>query len=360
MLVTDSGVTVVVPVLNGEPWLARTVEALGAQVAGRPHEILVVDDGSTDGSREIAAAAAVANPAVRFIEGEGRGAAAAINRGVREARYDIVCQVDQDVEIRPGWMATLLAALEDPAVGAAQAVYTPQTDGPLLARVMGLDLVQRYDRFGGPTDHVCTGNTAYRARALAAAGPFDETLGYGYDNDMSYRLARAGYRLVICPEAQSLHHWRATPVSYLAQQYGFGYGRIDVLARHPSRVAGDRVSPAAMMAHPLILGVATVLAAAAAALWKGGRDGSAAALTALMLVAVLVAERAWAGGRAARRYGDAAALLFPVVHLARDAAWVCAIATWIVRWLSGRRSAPAHSMIPRQRGRLSGPNRPRA
>ena len=124
---------------------------------------------------------------------------------------------------------------------------------------MGLDLAQRYDRIAGATDHVCTGNTAYSRSAIAAAGFFDESMGYGYDNDISYRLSAAGYRLVILPAARSLHHWRATAAGYLAQQYGFGYGRLDVVARHPRRVAGDSVSPAGMMAHPIVLGIAIVL-----------------------------------------------------------------------------------------------------
>ena len=55
--------------------------------------------------------------------------------------------------------------------------------------MMGRDLEQRYRRIrGDEVDHVCTGNTAYRASALHQVGLLDETLGYGSDNDLSYRL----------------------------------------------------------------------------------------------------------------------------------------------------------------------------
>ncbi len=87
-------------------------------------------------------------------------------------------------------------------------------------------------------DHVCTGNTVYRAEALARVGLLDESLGYGYDNDLSYRLGAAGYALAFCRDARSRHRWREGLAGYLTQQYGFGYGRLDVVAAHPDRVGG--------------------------------------------------------------------------------------------------------------------------
>jgi glycosyltransferase involved in cell wall biosynthesis len=323
------------------------VRGLVAQAAGRRFEVIVVDDRSNDGSRAVARALCAADQRVRLVETDGHGAAAAINRGVREARYELVCQVDQDVEVLDGWLSTLVDALDDPSVGAAQAVYVPDPGAPLLARVMALDLAQRYGRIAGPTDHVCTGNTAYRKRALFDAGLFDETMGYGYDNDISYRLGAAAYQLVIRPEARSVHHWRASVRGYLTQQYGFGYGRLDLLARHPRRAAGDAVSPAPMMAHPVVLAGAVGMGVVAAVLAGTGRDWKPAALVAALLVSSLVLERTFAGVRAARRFGDRGALAFPIVHLARDAAWLAAIVVWVTRRLLGRPARPAHSMAPR-------------
>ena len=63
---------------------------------------------------------------------------------------------------------------------------------------MSLDLEQRYARIDdGRSDHVCTGNVIWRLDAIRRVGGLDETLGYGYDNDLSYRLNGAGYHLVI-------------------------------------------------------------------------------------------------------------------------------------------------------------------
>jgi cellulose synthase/poly-beta-1,6-N-acetylglucosamine synthase-like glycosyltransferase len=357
----EAAISVVVPVRNGERWLGRTLEAVLADAGSRSIEILVVDDGSDDASRTIVEAFQARDSRVRLLDGERRGAAAAINTGIRAARHDLLLQIDQDVEVLPGWLPTLDAALDDPQVGAAQGVYVPDRDAPVLERVMALDLALRYDRIQSRSDHVCTGNTAYRKSALAAAGLLDETLGYGYDNDLSYRLVSAGYRLVICPGARSLHHWRASVAGYLSQQYGFGYGRLDVLARHPRRVTGDAVSPAGMMAHPVVFAISLGAAITALVLQRTGGRWRTAAAVSLALLATLGVERAWAGIRAARRHRDWTALLFPIVHLARDAAWLAAAVTWSIRRLLGRSTAPSHSMRPRPALSVSdsGPNRPR-
>jgi hypothetical protein len=248
-------------------------------------------------------------------------------------------------------MRQLVRELDDPGVAAAQGYYAADPDASLCARAMNLDLEQRYAAIAGDeTSHVCTGNSAYTAAALHRVGLFDETFGYGYDNDISYRLQEAGYRLKFCRGARSVHRWREGLPGYLLQQYGFGYGRIDLVAKHPQRFGGDAVSPAGMMSHPLLMGLA-ILALVAAMLthWR------APAIVAIGLIAVLALERAVAGISAARRFRDATALAFPLLHLARDAAWVAALAVWIARRFIGRPGQPSHSMRPRTAAAVPAP-----
>jgi cellulose synthase/poly-beta-1,6-N-acetylglucosamine synthase-like glycosyltransferase len=341
--VRTDGVSVVIPVRNGDRWLPVVLDAVLAQRGTRPFEVIVVDDGGEHRARKIVGVHSGAAH-ITVLEGTGRGAAAAINLGVRAARFGVIAQVDQDVVILPGWLERLVSVLDDPRVGAAQGYYVTDGTASLAARVMGLDLEQRYAAIDGSvTDHVCTGNTVYRASALREAGFFDETLGYGYDNDMSYRLAGAGYRLVLCREARSLHHWRDGFAAYLVQQYGFGYGRIDVVARHRRRVSGDHVSPASMMIHPVLL----LLALLVAAIGPFAGAVSTCLGVAGLIVAGLVFERLIAGLRAMATFRDRAALAFPLLHLARDVSWLAAIAVWSARRVIGRPSRPAHSMRPR-------------
>jgi len=344
MTATALGVTFVVPVLNGGRWLRPAMASILAQRDGRPFEIIAVDDGSTDGSLRLLKNLE-REGLLKLLRGEGRGAAAAINAAVRAAAQPIVCQVDQDVILQRGWLVELLRVFDDPEIAAAQGHYITRQDAGFWARAMGRDLEHRYSRIRGPfVDHVCTGNTAYRTRALHQVSLLDERLGYGYDNDLSYRLHARGYRLAFCRDAISVHCWREGFRGYLRQQFGVGYGRIDVVARHPRRFTGDDVSGTLMMFHApaTLVALAAVIAAGVLAVLDGNWAPSAA--VGLGLMAGLGFERTAAGVDAWRRTGDRAALAFSITHLARDIAWAAAIVAWLARWALKRDRGPAHSM----------------
>jgi glycosyltransferase involved in cell wall biosynthesis len=344
-MIDRSGVSFVVPVHNGRHALPRVVDAIESQRDGRPFEIIMVDDGSSDGSARWLTQQAQAGR-IRLVTGSGRGAAAAVNAGIREAHFPIICQVDQDVILGRGWLTELLAGLKDPDVAAAQGHYIAAEDAGFWARVMGQDLEWRYSRMCRPfTNHVCTGNTAYRTSALHSVGLLDESLGYGYDNDLSYRLVASGYRLAFRPDARSVHLWREGVVGYFRQQFGFGYGRLDVVWKHPRRARGDAVSNVAMIAHaPAMLAALTWIAAAFAAS-LAGLSPRAPLAVALVLMAILASERTVAGIRAWHRSGNRLALAFPIAHLVRDIAWAAAICAWCFRRLIRQSSQPSHSMV---------------
>jgi len=340
------GVSFLIPVHNGEPFLRAVLDAVLAEAAAHPAfvvEIIAVDDGGGDGSRAILDTYAAAGK-VRIVDGAHHGAAAALNVGIRAASHAIICQVDQDVIIKPGWLPTLVAALADPAVAAAQGYYETPTDGSLWAKTMGYDVQLRYEDIrGDDVDHVCTGNAAYRRQALLDVGLFDESFGYGYDNDMSYRLAAAGHRLVICREARSIHRWKNRLWAYLRQQYGQGYGRLDLVAKHPRHVHGDIVSRTLMMAHAPLTALALVLillSPVSRIVWSTYLP----LYLGLALLGGLGLERLVAGIRAARRFSSWAPLGFVVAHLLRDVAWSVAIVRWTIRRTVGVPRRPTQSM----------------
>jgi glycosyltransferase involved in cell wall biosynthesis len=340
-------VSVVIPVYNGELWLQSVLDAVLNQARGRTLEVIVVDDGSRDRSRQILASYARLHEVV-VIDGPRRGAAAALNAGILRATHPIVCQLDQDVIIRPGYLTALTAALGEPGVAAAQGYYETPRDASPWARAMGLDLELRYrDAPSGSVNHVCTGNTAYRVSALVDVGLFDERLGYGYDNDISYRLVEAGHRLVICPRARSIHRWRDGWWSYAVQQYGFGYGRLDLVAKHRHRIAGDNISRLPMMLHAPLMTAALALLLVAGMFAAAGIAVTIPLTLALGIIGGLAIERALAGARAALTFGNSAGWWFAPVHLTRDVAWAAAIVVWTSRRVRGVTTRPSHSMYPR-------------
>ena len=338
-----SGVSVLIPVHNAGSALLDTLRAVLNQRT--PHltlDIILVDDGSQDGA-VADAVSRLTDVQMTVLRTECVGASAALNAGLTHVRHPFVAQVDQDVVLHGEWLTRLLAGFDAPDVGAVQGQYVTDERAGFFARVMGRDLQERYAAIADDTTHVCTGNTVYRTDALRAVGGFDEAMGYGYDNDVSYRLRRAGFRLRYCGEAQSTHRWRDGLLGYLQQQYGFGYGRLDVVLKHRDHAGGDSVSPTFMMLHPIVLAIALCAAVAATLRTWSGVEG----MLAVVLIALLMGERAVAGVRAAWRFRDWTPLAFPVVHLLRDAAWVAAIGVWALRRLAGAAMLPRHSMTAR-------------
>jgi hypothetical protein len=341
----SAGVSFVIPLYNGERTLGATLASVFAECHTRPFEVIVVDDGSSDASLRIVDGY-VQGGALSLLHGEGRGASAAINLGILRARHDLIAQVDQDVALDPGWLERLTAELQSaPDVAAAQAHYRYSRADGVWARVMGLDLELRAARLPRLVDHVCTGNTLYRKSALIGVGLFDESLGYGYDNCMSYRLGQAGHRLVQCPEATGLHRWRADLRGYLLQQYGVATGRLDLIEKYPDRITGDQVSGPGMILHAAATAVALASLVVGVLCLALGAGAALPVAIAGSILALLALERGVAGVRATARSRDPVGLFFPVAHGLRDVAWVAAILAWLARRAFGRARMPGHSML---------------
>ena len=119
------------------------------------------------------------------------------------------------------------------------------------------------------------------------------------------------------------------------------------MAKHPSRIGGDSVSPTVMMLQPLLTFASLAGLALAAAIAAAGGSPRSIVVAAAALLAVVALERLAAGVAAARRFRTATPLVFPILHLGRNLAWVAAMLVWTARRIGGRRSTPAHSMRPR-------------
>ncbi len=182
-------VSVIIPVFNGVPFLARCIENVLAQDHAAL-EILVVDDGSSD---DIEGAVRALPVDVRFLRQDNAGPGAARNRGIREASGDVLAFLDVDDYWPDGNLAALLerlAAHPDALVvhGAAQVVR----DGPAGADVY----------VGGPADAFpdYIGAGLYRRAAFERVGLFDAELCYGEDSDWFTRARELATPIVVVDE----------------------------------------------------------------------------------------------------------------------------------------------------------------
>ncbi len=202
--------SVVIPTHNGGGVLHRAIDALRIQDAPPDrYEIIVVDDGSTDGSTE--AIDSRNGPVVtRLMTQENKGRAAARNRGVSEARGRAVLFLDADIWAKPRLISAHLAHHAEGRNIGVQGPWFPHPDSLvnmyMRARHMIPDILLRR-REGLSPFHVITRNFSIDVDAFWRAGGFDEKFtGYGWeDMELGLRLERDGVNLRYEPEAEAYH-----------------------------------------------------------------------------------------------------------------------------------------------------------
>lgn len=213
-------VSVVIPTWNGAALLPVALDALRAQ-RFEPFEVVVVDNGSTDGT---AALLRASYPEVRLIAlSENRGFAAAVNAGIAATDAPYVALLNNDAEAEPGWLEALVRALDaHPDAGAAASRVLRRGDPSRLDSagdtfgVLGYsighgDLDGPLYRRPGWVPSACAAAALYRRSALEDVGPLDERFfAYLEDLDLGLRLLLRGWRTRYVPEAVALHEGSAT------------------------------------------------------------------------------------------------------------------------------------------------------
>ena len=179
-------VSVVVPVYNVEGFLREALDSLFAQDY-EPFEVVVVDDGSTDGSGTIARS----YPEVRYLRQENQGPAAARNAGIAAARGEIVAFADADDVQLPTRLSVQVGHLtERPEISATLARQVWITPPPGAVP----------DVVWGDLDGIPAMTMVVQKRTLAELGGFDPRLRGPEDTDLLIRMREGGHRFVVLPE----------------------------------------------------------------------------------------------------------------------------------------------------------------
>ncbi|MFG2222037.1 bifunctional polysaccharide deacetylase/glycosyltransferase family 2 protein [Streptomyces sp. NPDC048644] len=233
-------VTVLVPAYNEEAGIGTTLRSLLASTHERL-QIIVIDDGSSDRTVEIANGYAEQDPRVQVVCQPNAGKAAALNHGLAYARCPYVVMVDADTVFEPDAIARLIQPLAHPAVGAVSGNTKVGNRTRLLGRwqhleyVFGFNLDRRMFEVLECMPTVPGAIGAFRLDALMGVGGLSEDT-LAEDTDLTMALWRAGWRVVYEENAIA---WTEVPTSLRQlwrQRYRWCYGTLQAMWKHRAAV----------------------------------------------------------------------------------------------------------------------------
>jgi GT2 family glycosyltransferase len=225
-------VSVVVCAYNAAETIGETLEGL-TKLDYPDYEVIVVNDGSTDGTEQIAS-----GYELELISTPNRGLSTARNTGLWRATGEIVAYLDADATPDPHWLRYLAASFDDQELAAVGGPnIAPPGDGP-IAHAIG-------NAPGNPThvmlcdriaEHIPGCNMAFRRQELLEVGGFDPRFHTaGDDVDICWRIQDRGRKIGFSPAAVVWHHPRGSVRGFLRQQVGYGAAEGQLEEKWPER-----------------------------------------------------------------------------------------------------------------------------
>lgn len=239
------GVSIVIPALNAAATLGAQLRALQTQTYHGQIEIVVADNGSSDGTREIVVTASQRDQRIRLIDATDapRGGAAAKNRGVTSAVFPIVAFCDADDLVAPDWLAELVDRLDEADVVTARREYWL-----LNPRARGRYQREFGDRYQvGTAVGISGGAFAMNRADYLGVGGFDEAFAGAVDNEFSIRVHLAG--LSVTHAERAVVHCRLpmTMSARFRRQRALTRSKATLTARYPDVVPPQRLDRSALL-----------------------------------------------------------------------------------------------------------------
>jgi cellulose synthase/poly-beta-1,6-N-acetylglucosamine synthase-like glycosyltransferase/peptidoglycan/xylan/chitin deacetylase (PgdA/CDA1 family) len=226
-------VSVIVPAYNESANIEVALRSILAN--DHPLEIVVVDDGSTDGTADLVEALDL--PGVRLIRQANQGKAAALNTGIAHASHDLLIMVDGDTLLEPETVRRLVQPFADPRIGAVSGNVKIANRDTFLTRLQHIEYVIGFTvdrRMHDLTGSICTipgAAGAFRRAAIADAGGVSD-LTLAEDTDLTIGIGRAGWRMVYVDDAIA---WTEAPTALKQlwqQRFRWTYGTLQSAWRH--------------------------------------------------------------------------------------------------------------------------------
>ncbi|MBI4838721.1 MAG: glycosyltransferase [Nitrospirae bacterium] len=235
--------SVIIPAYNAEDTIRNCLDALEKQtIPKEDYEVIVVDDGSTDRTPEI-----IKRFPVKYLRQKNKGPASARNSGAGEAKGEIILFTDADCVPQESWIKEMIMPFKDPAVIAVKGAYKTKQRS-LTARFAQTEFEERFKMLekADSIDMVDTYSAAFRKQAFLSFGGFDPSfpVANNEDTELSYKMSRAGCKMVFNPAAIVFHLKHPDTIKkYAKLKFWRGYWRVVVYKRYPDKMFKDSYTP---------------------------------------------------------------------------------------------------------------------
>ena len=263
----DVAVTVIMPVYNEDKRIEGALLSVLSNCLPGGFEVLVVDGMSHDRTRDIVARIARSEPRLRLLDNPERTVPHAMNLGIRAARGNVIVRVDGHAEVTADFLMCCVEELDaHPECGCVGGAieYVPEgrhADAISMAMASTFGVGNAAFRLGGREGYVDTlAFGAYRKASLEAIGLFDEDLVRNQDDELNFRLRRAGQRIWLSSRIRSRYYARSTYPALYRQFYQYGYWKVLVNRKHGVVTTFRQLIPPAFLVGLGALAVASFVA----------------------------------------------------------------------------------------------------
>ncbi len=232
-------VSIVIPAYNSENTILASIKASLAQSYSNV-EVIVVDDGSVDATASIVRSI----DRVKYIRQDNRGPASARNKGASVARGDIIFFTDSDCVPEKDWVKKMVPLLDrgDKTIAVVAGSYGIVNRDNILARCIHKEILFRH-KYLIPSYPRSFGsyNFCIWAEIFKDLGGFNAEYRYasGEDNDLSYKVLKAGYKILFVQDSVVFHCFPTSIREYLKEQFRHGFWRVKMYIDYPHMMKGD-------------------------------------------------------------------------------------------------------------------------
>jgi len=268
--------TIIIPAFNEGLAIKSTLQSLGPTAFKNKWDIIIVNDGSTDKTGEIAR-----QFSVNVVDQDNQGPAIARNEGVKRASGEIIVFTDSDCVTDTHFVEEMIRPFIGSSVVGVKGAYRTRQTG-IWARFAQTEFMERYAKLSRSEsiDFVDSYAAAFRKDVFLQVGGFDAhfPVANNEDVDLSYRIARLGHPMVFNPNAIVYHTHPNSMKAYLKLKFSRAYWRMLVYRKFPEKIVSDSYTPQSLKFQILTAGLMILMipgaffspAIAFALLWFSG------------------------------------------------------------------------------------------